>query len=649
MTISSSVRTAGPYTGNAVATAFPFAFKVFQTSDVLVLQLDSGLAQTTLVLSVGYTVLLNADQNVAPGGTVTLVVPLPVGYMLSITSSIAATQPLSLPNQGGFYPRNIEDELDRLTILVQQGGVSGNQTLRVPEITGVTALSAVSARANNLLGFDSLGNPVAVAPVSGSVGALATDLANSALAAKGAGQIGFGYGLGYAVGTIGRWLQDLASATGSTFIGWSQGGTGSQIRNVSDRNKDWVSVFDFMTAAQITDVRANTAATNLAAALDVTAAITAAINYGTTLALVGVKVFFPAGSYKTTAVITTSGAGGVGQVGIIGAGKFCTRFFPSGDFTVFNIVTSYQDCGEFSIEWPLTVKASIPVTRIGVELASANSQISYATIRNIYVKYGYRGFVLNDWTGQPLGTMYLTKLFGLTAEKCADHGIWLNSKVGSTTLSMEECYVLANDSTGAASSSGIFINNYDDVSILAVAIDAAVDIWMRIQNVSNLVTNTIAYEGCQIKTAGAAAVNINSTASVLNGIKTISCTYNTSGNARILVFGANCQSVAISGFVEQVATIVGGTTRYKAVLSAASTFVNICDRSIAQLECLDNGFFANFAFDSFRRSSINLAPNYGTWNRGDCVKTGVPTVGNPKGWQCTVTGSPGTWVSEGNL
>jgi len=42
-------------------------------------------------------------------------------------------------------------------------------------------------------------------------------------------------------------------------------------------------------------------------------------------------------------------------------------------------------------------------------------------------------------------------------------------------------------------------------------------------------------------------------------------------------------------------------------------------------------------------------PASGTWNRGDIVKNVLPTVGQPKGWVCTVAGTPGTWVSEGNL
>jgi hypothetical protein len=43
------------------------------------------------------------------------------------------------------------------------------------------------------------------------------------------------------------------------------------------------------------------------------------------------------------------------------------------------------------------------------------------------------------------------------------------------------------------------------------------------------------------------------------------------------------------------------------------------------------------------------APTLGTWTRGDVVFNSNAAVGQPKGWRCTVSGTPGTWVSEGNL
>lgn len=43
------------------------------------------------------------------------------------------------------------------------------------------------------------------------------------------------------------------------------------------------------------------------------------------------------------------------------------------------------------------------------------------------------------------------------------------------------------------------------------------------------------------------------------------------------------------------------------------------------------------------------APGSGAWEVGDRVAKSVPAVGSPKAWICTVAGTPGTWVSEGNL
>lgn len=43
------------------------------------------------------------------------------------------------------------------------------------------------------------------------------------------------------------------------------------------------------------------------------------------------------------------------------------------------------------------------------------------------------------------------------------------------------------------------------------------------------------------------------------------------------------------------------------------------------------------------------APTSGTYKQGDKMINSAPSVGNPKGWVCTVAGTPGTWVSEGNL
>lgn len=133
MSISTTVRKAGPFAGNGVQTVFPFAFKVFQASDVVVtrVQVSTGV-ETTLVLGVDYTVALNPDQDSAPGGSITLLVALAVGQSLALTSNVAALQPVTVTNGGGFFPAVFNGVFDRLTILVQQLAEKIGRTMTIP-------------------------------------------------------------------------------------------------------------------------------------------------------------------------------------------------------------------------------------------------------------------------------------------------------------------------------------------------------------------------------------------------------------------------------------------------------------------------------------------------------------------------------------
>jgi hypothetical protein len=52
---------------------------------------------------------------------------------------------------------------------------------------------------------------------------------------------------------------------------------------------------------------------------------------------------------------------------------------------------------------------------------------------------------------------------------------------------------------------------------------------------------------------------------------------------------------------------------------------------------------------SYLYRKATAVPSTGTWTVGDQFINSVPTVGQPKGWVCTVAGTPGTWTSLGNL
>lgn len=165
MTISSTNRKAGPYAGTGTVATYPFAFKVFQASDLIVTRTDLTPADTELALTTDYTVSLNADQNGSPGGDVILNADLPTGYLLTITSGVPELQPTALTNNGGFFPKTINDSLDRLTILAQQESEKQARSLVAPvsdPATDFTLLPA-SLRANKVFLWGPSGEALAVA------------------------------------------------------------------------------------------------------------------------------------------------------------------------------------------------------------------------------------------------------------------------------------------------------------------------------------------------------------------------------------------------------------------------------------------------------------------------------------------------------
>lgn len=144
MTISSQTRKAGPFNGNGTTTAFPFTFKVFAVGDVSVVRANAAGVETTLTLTSDYTVSLNANQNSNPGGTVTLVSALATGSSMVITSEIDYLQPTDLTNQGGFYPKVINDSLDRLTMMSQQLKEQVDRSAKLPITSSADANALVA-------------------------------------------------------------------------------------------------------------------------------------------------------------------------------------------------------------------------------------------------------------------------------------------------------------------------------------------------------------------------------------------------------------------------------------------------------------------------------------------------------------------------
>jgi hypothetical protein len=157
LAISSSTRKAGPFLGNDATTVFPFAFKVFTSADLRVVRTNALGVESDLVLDTDYTVTLNSNQDNDPGGTVTRATALPTGERLTITSDVEALQPLVLTNNGGFYPRVINDAFDKITIIAQQLIEQVGRSLKLP-ISSSASATLPDPVANRLIAWNSSAN-----------------------------------------------------------------------------------------------------------------------------------------------------------------------------------------------------------------------------------------------------------------------------------------------------------------------------------------------------------------------------------------------------------------------------------------------------------------------------------------------------------
>lgn len=157
MTVSSTTRKAGPFSGNGSTTSFPFSFKIYTKNDIAVYLTNSLGAISTLVLDSDYSVSVNANQDTTPGGTVTYPISgsaLPTGSTLTINGNMAYSQSTQLPSGGAYNAQNVEQAFDRVTILTQQLLEAINRAVQLPVSTSLSSASLPTPAATNLLGWN---------------------------------------------------------------------------------------------------------------------------------------------------------------------------------------------------------------------------------------------------------------------------------------------------------------------------------------------------------------------------------------------------------------------------------------------------------------------------------------------------------------
>lgn len=137
MTISTTTAR-NTYTGSGTTGPFSFTFKIFAAADLRVVKRSSAGAETVLAFPADYSV---SGVGNAAGGSITLVVALTVGELLSIRRVPANVQPTSIRNQGTFLPATHEDQFDRLLTQVQRLQDDVDRAVKAQESSDPAGLS----------------------------------------------------------------------------------------------------------------------------------------------------------------------------------------------------------------------------------------------------------------------------------------------------------------------------------------------------------------------------------------------------------------------------------------------------------------------------------------------------------------------------
>ena len=150
MTVSTTLNYVS-YPGDGIATNFPFSFPVFDQTHLFVYYQDNVTKVLTLLA-------LGADYNAtgigsSTGGAVVTTVAPPNTVRLVIARIVPFTQDLSVLNEGGFYPENVEKALDTEEMAIQQNAERIARSVRGQIMEVWPDLPPAPQRAGQILAF----------------------------------------------------------------------------------------------------------------------------------------------------------------------------------------------------------------------------------------------------------------------------------------------------------------------------------------------------------------------------------------------------------------------------------------------------------------------------------------------------------------
>ena len=479
-------------------------------------------------------------------------------------------------------------------------------------------------------------------------------------------------------------------------------------RTVHDKLSDTVSVFDFLTAAQIADVKAGTLA------LDLTAALQLAID--TTR---GRRLYLPKGRYKisSTLVINSVVSASARPFLLFGDG-----YDANGGNDGTSIHTTSGSTDAIRIMNTGGTDTLIEVQHLGVFGVGATTATNgyginvhicaNARLRGVWVSGHYIGVNFFRSYGGSIEDSYVVnnRIYGIQASeafnlgnirrcKCYHNGyVWsqqtanvvltggANPNLGTVIENTDVSYAGASTpwyKRSDATLTSIVVSGGVATATTAVAHGrlsgdmAFISGATVATSLNSVYPATLTVTSANTFTFSTAAANGTYTESTLQ-IAPYACGLVVTDSRGLIVgaYSEDCAGLAIymgasvdgfeikGGYWQGVAAggliLLDNCTNGKiGAMNIAGANAGINVQSTVRPHNMDVQSSCTFSLGSTLTQPTvklsdgtyysNAAPAAGTWPAGAYIKRATPVVGSPKGWYCTVAGTPGTWVSEGNL
>lgn len=149
------------YSGDGTQTAFPYNFLIHAEEDLRVSTITTAGVESVKTLNAHYTVSGAGTGS----GTVAFATAPASGLIVNIERNTARTQTVDLVENDSFPAETNEGVYDKLTMMIQEMDEKLDRTMRQNRLDAdnIGSLPVKASRLSKLLGFDTNGDPVAVA------------------------------------------------------------------------------------------------------------------------------------------------------------------------------------------------------------------------------------------------------------------------------------------------------------------------------------------------------------------------------------------------------------------------------------------------------------------------------------------------------